>query len=309
MKMKKAILRTLAYADIFDYPLKKEEIWQFLLSDVRYRLLDISKTLLKRIPQIFQKEGLYFLKGREKIVDTRKKRERWSEEKLKLARRTTNWLKLIPTIKMVAVTGALAMGNSDIKDDIDLLIVTSKNRLWLTRLLTVFLVELVAKRRHPGDLPARPAGGPAGRQGKNVKDKICLNMFSDEDHLRVPKKEQNLFSAHEVCQLKPLWSRDWVYERFLGDNLWVRKYLPNGMGTEKLKNGRTKKQKSFSVSQFLSFLVDLLERFTYRLQLAYMESHKTTEITEPGRIRFHPQDARVWVLKEYKKRLKILHLV
>lgn len=210
--MKKEIISTLAYADIFDYPLKKEEIWRFLLSDIRCQILDVDKGL-KELPEVSQKNNFYFLKKREHLVLLRKKRERWSKEKLKIVQKVANWLKLIPTIKMVAVTGALAMENSNKNDDIDLLIITSKNRLWLTRFLTVILLELVAKRRHPTD--------------KEVKDKICLNMFLDEGHLEVPKKEQDLFSSHEVCQLKVLWDKNGIYQKFLKANLWSKKFLPN----------------------------------------------------------------------------------
>ena len=212
VELKKAVLSTLAYADIFDYPLKKEEIWRFLLSDIRYQILDVSKGL-KELPEVSQKNNFYFLKEREHLVLLRKKRERWSKEKLKIAQKVANWLKIIPTIKMVAVTGALAMENSNENDDIDLLIITSKSRLWLTRFLTVILLELVANRRHPAD--------------KEVKDKICLNMFLDEGHLEVPKKEQDLFSAHEVCQLKVLWDKNGIYQKFLKANLWSKKYLAN----------------------------------------------------------------------------------
>jgi len=211
-KLQKAILKTLAYADVFDYPLKKEEICQFLLSDIRYGILDISKAL-KRVPQVSQQDAFYFPGGRAKIVALRKNREEWSRNKLKIAQRVTRWLRIVPTIKMVAVTGALAMNNSDREDDIDLLIIASKNRLWLTRFLTVLLVELVARRRRPND--------------KDVEDKICLNMFLDEDHLEIPEKEQDLFSAHEVCQLKPIWSKDNVYQEFITQNQWYQKFLPN----------------------------------------------------------------------------------
>ena len=212
VELKKAVLSTLAYADIFDYPLKKEEIWRFLLSDIRYQILDVSKGL-KELPEVSQKNNFYFLKEREHLVLLRKKRERWSRKKLKIAKQVARCLKLIPTIKMVAVTGALAMENSNENDDIDLLIITSKSRLWLTRFLTVILLELVANRRHPAD--------------KEVKDKICLNMFLDEGHLEVPKKEQDLFSSHEVCQLKVLWDKNGIYQKFLKANLWSKKYLAN----------------------------------------------------------------------------------
>ena len=49
-----------------------------------------------------------------------------------------------------------------------------------------------------------------------------------------------------------------------------------------------------------------LEALARWLQLKYMAPRRTTEVVEPGRIRFHPQDARKWVLREYKERLKKL---
>ncbi len=49
-----------------------------------------------------------------------------------------------------------------------------------------------------------------------------------------------------------------------------------------------------------------LEALARWAQLKYMQPRRTTEVVEPGRIRFHPQDARDWVLKEYKARLKKL---
>lgn len=207
---KKAILQTLAYADIFDYPLKKEEIWRFLISNKNCQLKEISKTI-KKLPAVSSKKNFFFLKGRKKIVDLRKKRERYSREKMKLARQIVSWLKFIPTIKMIGVTGALAMNNTDEKDDIDLFFVTTKNRLWLSRGLIVTVLFLVGRYRRP----------------QKIKDMICPNMFLDEDHLQMPKKEQNLFSAHEVCQLKPLWDKEKTYQKFLKANQWVKNYLPN----------------------------------------------------------------------------------
>lgn len=46
-----------------------------------------------------------------------------------------------------------------------------------------------------------------------------------------------------------------------------------------------------------------LEALACWAQLKYMQPRRTTEVIEPGRIRFHPRDCREWILKEYKKRL------
>lgn len=49
-----------------------------------------------------------------------------------------------------------------------------------------------------------------------------------------------------------------------------------------------------------------LEALARFLQLKYMKSRRTTEVIEPGRLRFHPQDIRGRVMLEYKERLKKL---
>lgn len=51
-----------------------------------------------------------------------------------------------------------------------------------------------------------------------------------------------------------------------------------------------------------------LEVLARTLQLWYMRKRKTTEVATSVLIKFHPQDARERVLKEYKKRLKKLGL-
>lgn len=215
-KLQKAILKTLAYADVFGYPLISKELYRFLIADEVFSSVSFRKafTRINANEKRIDTNGKYFfLRGRKGVVSLRKKREKWSQNKLQIAQKVAKWLKTIPFIKMVAVTGNLAMNNSDKDDDIDLLIIAGKNRLWLTRFLTVLLVELVANRRRPGD--------------KEVEDKICLNMFLDENHLEIPEKEQDLFSAHEVCQLKPIWHKGNTYQEFITQNQWYQKFLPN----------------------------------------------------------------------------------
>jgi hypothetical protein len=300
--LSQAILRTLTYADIFDYPLTADEICWFLISEKKQNEIrrasntqdDIKKELAKKshfLSPISYHDGFYFLKGRKKTIDLRKKREQWSQKKLQIALRVARWLRLIPWIKMVAVTGALAMKNADQKDDIDLLVVTNKNRLWLSRLLVVFLVELIAQRRHPGD--------------KDVRNKICLNMFLDEAHLKIPKKEQDLFTAHEVVQLNPLWDKDEVYQKFLRVNQWVEKYLPNFFKW-RMTNGYVSPKE---LIHYPLSIINFSERFARQTQLWYMSSRRTTEVVEPGRVRFHPQDCREWILEKYHKRLVKMKLV
>ena len=199
------VAATAAYADIFDYPLTIEELGVWCVK---------KKNRNFRIPLGVVRQGRYvYVKGRRSIVAQRRKRFLASKEKWRIARRVGRWLRLVPTIQLVGVTGGLAMDNVDRKDDIDLFIITKRNRLWTTRLFATIVVDLLGIRRKPGET--------------DVRNKICLNMFVSEDALSIPKQEQDLFAAHEVLQMKPLWESEGMYKKFLMKNKWVSKFLPN----------------------------------------------------------------------------------
>ena len=213
MTSSQKVLQTILYADIFSYPLTEDEVNRWLItSEVRHISSLLLDTLVKE-KRLVKKENYYLLPKKVGIVKLRKEREQSSMKKLGVALKISSFLKLIPTIKMVAVTGSLAMMNTPEEEDIDFLIVTQEKRLWLTRLLTTLLVALTGRRRRPKET--------------QVKNKICLNMFLEESHLAVPGKERDLFTAHEVLQLRPLWERNHLYQKFLEENQWVKKYLAN----------------------------------------------------------------------------------
>lgn len=297
----RAILKTLIYADLFDYPLTEEEIWKRVIKvkspqhqSVWGRRQTEVKSTIKNLKLIQEKDGLYFLKEREKIVALRQRRKKWSEEKLKIAKKIASFLRFIPTIKLIGITGALAIDNVKEDDDIDLFVVTSQGLLWTTRFLATFLTEVTGRRRHPGET--------------NVADKICLNMFVDEDHLSVPSFERDLFSAHEVVQMKPLYDKGDTYQKFLQANLWVKDYLPNAYDSIKYQVLSIKYENKSLLHCYITTLLNLAEIFLKKFQLWYMKKRRTTEVIADGIIRFHPQDARKWVLKKYNQRLSDLGL-
>lgn len=291
-KFQQAIIKTIIYADIFDYPLTWEEVGKWL---IRLKMKNEKlKITMQNSKLIKEKDGYYFLPNRESIVELRKKRRRYSEKKWKIVRDFVRILRFVPTIKLVGVSGALAIHNVKEDDDIDLFIVASRNLLWTTRLLATLLVKLTGKRRHPQD--------------KNIKDKICLNMFADEDHLGIPEYERDLFSAHEVLQMKPIWEKDNMYHKFLKANEWVRGYLPNAY--RELTLAKSDKNTSDggpatagTPPRRRNQVIKITETLLKKFQLWYMRNRRTTEVIKEGIIRFHPQDARVWVLKEFKERI------
>ncbi len=284
--IKKAVLQTLIYSDIFDYPLSKEEIWKFLIGkniDRGFFEKELKSLGSESTPLgCSHKNNFYYLLGREKIVEKRIKREKISREKLKIAKKVARWLSYIPTTLFVGVSGALALKNSHKDDDIDLFIITSKNTLWITRLAIVVLLMFTGQYRK--------------RTAKDVCDKICLNMLIDETSLQLPLKQQDLYGAHEVIQLMPIFVKDNVHHRFLQANKWAEKFLPQAV--RRIKN---RQKKSLFLIHNSLFILEWLAK---QLQLWFINKHKTKEIVSDKFLAFHPFDYRKKILNLYQKRIK-----
>ena len=284
--LSKAILKTLSYADIFNYPLKEEEIWRYLIEEkaTQNQVSDCLKNLTDK-NKVSKSSNFFFLRGREKIVAEREKKEKLSKQKIKRAKFAAQIIALIPSVKLIGLTGALAMANSEKNDDIDFLIITSSNLLWTTRFLATVILTILGLKR--------------GRTAKKITDKICLNMFFDETALAF--SDQNFFIAHEIIQLKPLFERDNTYHRFLVKNSWIFKFLPNwpSPGFE----DAFKNQQSIPN---LNLLLRLIEKILKKLQLFYMYPHITTEKISDKILKFHPQDISFEVLSKYEKKVKSL---
>lgn len=301
-ELQRDILKTLAYADIFDYPLTAREVLSFLISDTevafevvqeRLKILaDPSASSGQVLRRICTDGKFYFLKGRSGIVGIRKKREGWSKKKLKIAQLTAEKLSWFPWIKMIGVTGALAMENCEVFDDIDLIIVTATSRLWLTRLILYILAPILRiRRRKPKE--------------KVVKDKTCFNLFLDENHLKI--EPESLFLSHEIAQVKPILNKDSTYEKFLWENGWVRKFLPNGVKiSARCKVQGAKLRRRRSISQYLNFLISFFDTIAFKLQYFYMSSKITNEKVSHHQAFFHPINLDDKITTEFRERLKVL---
>jgi len=215
----KYILATVVYYDGFSYPLTAFEIWKYLIridyssdhdKSSRFELGQVISALQG---DVFSKylencNGFYFLKGRNEIIGTRIKNQKISANKLKRLSRVAYWLRFIPFVRMIGVTGGLAMKNAHSKSDWDLLIVTAGDHIWTGRTLVTLFAHLIGKRRY----------------GKKIINRVCLNYFITDSSLEVMTKD--LFSASEYMFMIPLFGQD-VYHRFQIKNQWIKNIKPD----------------------------------------------------------------------------------
>lgn len=276
-----SILKTLIYSDIFDYPLTKEEIWKFLIA-ANVDRSSFEKTLTEfPLVKWEHEKGFYFLSGRGEIAKKRIKRKKESQEKIKIAKKIIEKLSFVPTVLLIGISGGLALENAEEKDDIDLFVITRTNTLWITRLLLVLLLILMGQYR--------------GR-GKKESQKICLNMLISEKALMFEKDRQDLYTAHEIVQLKPIFNRNNTYKKFLNANRrWVSKFLPNAIDRITNYESGIKGRKN---------PLFIFEKVAKLVQLIYMKKHRTREVISDHFLAFHPYEYKSYVLKEYNKRLR-----
>ncbi len=251
-------LVSIKYHDLFGFALTDQELTKWTIGSLSsYKPANKSEVLFK--------DGFYFLRGNKGAVLKRVLRKKFSSKKMGIAKKAALVLGRIPTIKMVGVTGSLAMRNANEESDIDLIVVTANGTLWVTRIITYLLLKFSGfDLRKPRD--------------KNEKDKLCLNMWIDECDLVIDK--QNIYTAHEIAQIIPLKNKDKTYERFLFENSWVSKYWPSAVKIKKIKGSLGRKNSIFR----------LFEPLARGLQFAYMSGKLTCETVTATRAFFHPFD-------------------
>jgi len=239
--LQQAVLETLAYSDVFDYPLTFDELHRYLTAsappaDLAACLSDMSV--------VATENGFYFLAARHEIVRTRMGREQASRAAFQRACWYGAILGSLPFVRMVTLTGSLAMLNLNHDADMDYMLVTQPGRLWLARAFAVLF----------------------GRLMRIFGDRICVNLLVSESALEWHPRD--LYSAREMCQMIPLTGLD-VYQRLRAANTWTKSFLPNADSAPAL----TPEVKSTSVfQQWLEIplrgkLGDALEGWSMNLQL------------------------------------------
>ncbi len=199
IELERAILETLAYSDVFDYPLRVEEIHRYvpLAADDNE-----IREVLSGSESVGCRDGFYFLAGREEILAVRSRREAASRPRFRQAVRVGRLLGRLPFIRMVALTGSLALLNSDESADLDYMLVARRGRVWIARGFALLLNRLTALWGYT----------------------LCPNLIVSEE--AIEWKQRDLYSAREICQMVPVAGRE-VYNSLRCRNTWTQGFLPN----------------------------------------------------------------------------------
>lgn len=304
----KAILKTVTYFDLFDYPLTELELFKWLKSEGagQISLSDIRDAISSQASELRHcldlKSGFVFLRGKSEQARVRQDRSVISDRKFKRIIRVTKLLRLIPFLKMVAVCNTLAYQNPKETSDIDLLVIASSGRIWTVRFGVVFILKL---------LQLRP--------GEAKWDPICPSFFLTEDNLNLEKiqlPQGDPYLQYWITQVYPIFDPENIGEKFYQANIWIKTYLPNVIFPRPSKRRRVedsvitrfiRKIQEFDIKEVIgNFFESGLKKFQMRIlpdKLKQMANQDTRVIISDQMLKFHDDDRRAEFSEEYKRRL------
>ena len=310
--LEKAILKTLAFFDVFDYPLTLVEIYKWLYQpDKSYQLFEISQALASPNLEkaIAAEKSFYFLAGRQSLVNARLERYQIAEKKFKIAKKLIFWLRWLVFIEMIAVCNNAAYSNASQKSDVDFFIIVRQGRLWWSRLAVTLLATLLRLRRH----------------GQKTTDRVCLSFYLADSHLNladISLKPVDPYLVYWLATLAPVYDLD-IYQRFIGANRWLTNYLPNfyGLALNQRRfvsdRGYLKFSKGFDRLILGGLIGDWLEELARLIQLTRVKKYfgsainqsDTKVVISQAMLKFHQTDRRSLYRELWRQKTKSLGIL
>jgi hypothetical protein len=188
-RIRDAIRRTIAYANLFQYPLTPDEIRERLFE------IEIDDETFRQVVATMD------IAASPELLRLRASREHISDEGIREAQPALRSLASFPFVRMLAFSGATAHRNMATAEDIDLFLIIEDGKVW-----AFFLVAMIwAKVR-------------------GLRRLLCMNYLISDAAL--PIAERDTFTAQQISSLKPIFGKS-VYDAFISANVFVRQSFPN----------------------------------------------------------------------------------
>jgi len=312
-----SFIQTLAWFDLFDYPLTAEELYRWLWlvpiqasgnprASLPYLTYCQALEEERVAGALGYQDGFYFMPGRADSVGKRQRKIPLIEAKLKIARRAAKKIRWIPFARAVFVANTVAAGTADADSDIDVLIVVKHGRLYLTRLLVTLSLQVWRLRRTK----------------QNIADRICLCFYLTDESLDLSSirlGEPDIYLAYWLTQLIPLYDPHHLERELTRQNGWISAYLPHaGNDFILLRRSRVDDTrpsagwKKFFETAWRGRYGDLLEAQAKAAQLAKMKMNLTSLQNEPDSrvvindrmLKFHENDRREEYRRKWQERYR-----
>ncbi len=197
-------VKALLYFDIFNYPLKLDEIRQSSqLNGTSDEALVNELKALEEQGCLYRFGAYYAMQNDAALVQKRELGNVRADQLMRKAYKMSRFIARFPYVRGVLLSGSISKGYIDDDGDIDYFIITEPGRLWLARTCLIAFKKIFLF---------------------NSRKYFCVNYFVDTNHLDI--EEKNLFTAMELVTLMPTYGKDY-YEQFYHCNQWAKAYYPN----------------------------------------------------------------------------------
>jgi hypothetical protein len=203
--LEREILQTIAYFDVFSYPLTKAQLHAFLahVETTEYHLEEALHVLLNKHLLRSSRDYFYSSTRTDELVTERLENERRASKMLKHARWVSFFLKHVPFVRAVFITGSLSKHVAPKKSDIDFMIIAELNRLWICKMILTGFRRIFLF---------------------NSKKYFCINLMVTEKAISFP--QHNYFTAIEIATTQVFWNTA-AFLKYQTENAWIRQVLPN----------------------------------------------------------------------------------
>jgi len=295
MDIREAIIRTVCYFDLFDFPLSRAEVGDWLFgADSRFTIQDSRTTPVEGGAHIEaliadgvlkEENGFVSLFDRDGLGAVRAERKIFSDRKWKRARTWARVFAALPGVELVGIGNTLAYNNARDESDIDFFIVAAPGAIWRTRF---FCAALAAA------LDLRP-------KGNDNRDKLCLSFFVTTEALdmqALAMGDEDIYMHYWTRQMTPLAGNNEAFELFRVEN-------PEVEPREKIDRSIFLRALFSPLALFPgTFMRSWQKRHFPKDLLAAEARHDGSVIVSDAVLKFHVNDRRADIYDRWQKRVK-----
>jgi hypothetical protein len=198
-----AVLKTLAYFDVFNYPMKPSEIHQF--APISMSPLNVVPCLNYMVNHglIFQHGNFFSINSDPAVAESRKASSKTTDRSIALAKRFSRFLSRVPFVDGVfaADTNSFELHPDGV--ELDYFIIAKPSRAWLCQFFIRLYVSLFWFRSSKS---------------------FGINHIIDGGQLQLDDK--SLMMATKLKMLIPMVNQE-LYSSFIQANTWTNQFLPN----------------------------------------------------------------------------------
>jgi len=300
--LKENVLKTLLYFDVLNRPLNEKEIFENLPpcnSGTDKEKLEKTLLELKDEGILENKAKLWFLTGKEDLIQERRAREKMSFKLWEFVKKKTRILKFFPFIEAIFVSGSLSINNAHKFSDVDLFVITFPGRLYFARAFLNFFLKISFLKV----------------SNKNTQYKICPNLYFTSDKMTFPFP--SIFSAFHFFHATPIIDFSNISKKFKEQNNWLKNYFQFwGKKFEPpFKVVKAKPKITLLCERiFAGKIGDFFEKFFKKIQKKiYLKNYSNKKI--PGRVILkdwmvedHPSLKEKEIIEAFRQRLSTFKL-